>query len=274
MNTPSDPPKAEALQLLTTRPEPVMTRYRLVIAYDGTLFHGWQKQEPPDGMPLRTVAGVVESTLIRTLGQPLNLVGASRTDSGVHALGQVAQFDAATRIPIERLAQAVNSRLPEDVEVLQAEVASFDFSAISGARSKQYRYRIFNADHRPLGIRHLVWHCWWKLDVAAMNEGASRLLGEHDFAGLASIHHGRSTTVRTIHDCRVEVAGEEIHIVVSGSGFLYNMVRILAGTLVEIGRGRFKPEVIDNILAKADRTLAGPTLPAQGLWLEWIRYDE
>lgn len=255
------------------KPEPVLKRYRLTVAYDGSYFHGWQKQEPADQKPLRTVQGVVESTIIRTLGQRVNLVGASRTDAGVHALGQVAQFDAATRLPTERLAEAINSRLPEDVEIRHACETTFDFAAISGARSKQYRYRIFNTSHRPLGLRNMVWHCWWQLDVAAMQDAAQRLVGEHDFAGFAAANHGRLTTVRTIFDCHIEKHHDEVHIVVSGSGFLYNMVRIIAGTLVEVGRGRFTPDVIDTVLQTCDRTKAGQTLPASGLWLEWIRYD-
>lgn len=261
------------LQPKPPKPEPVMQRYKLTIAYDGTNFHGWQKQEPPDGKPLRTVQGIVESTVIRTLGQPVNLVGASRTDAGVHALGQVAQFDAATRIPTERLAEAINSRLPVDVEVRHACVASPDFQAISGATSKQYRYRIFNATRRPLGMRHMVWHCWWDLDVPAMQTAAAKLVGTHDFAGFAAANHGRTSTIRTIFDCHIEQADDEVQIVVSGSGFLYNMVRIISGTLMEVGRGRFGPDVIDRVLASCDRTQAGITLPPQGLWLEWIRYD-
>lgn len=255
------------------RPEPELRRYRLKIAYDGSYFHGWQKQEPVGQQPLRTVAGVVESTIIRTLGQPVNLVGASRTDAGVHALGQVAQFDAATRIPTERLAEAINSRLPDDVEIRHACVAPFDFAAINGARSKQYRYRIFNTTHRPLGLRNMVWHCWWDLNIENMKAAAAKLVGEHDFAGFAAANHGRLTTVRTIFDCHIEKHDEEVHIVVSGSGFLYNMVRIIAGTLVEVGRGRFTPDVIDTVLATCDRRQAGLTLPASGLWLEWIKYE-
>ena len=255
-------------------PRPVL-RYKLVIAYDGTDFHGWQKQIPPDAPPLRTVAGEVEATLARLLGQPVNLLGASRTDAGVHARGQVAQFDASLRIPIERLAEAVNSRLPQDIEVVSAEVADANFDAISGCRSKQYRYRIFNTRRRPLDRRHYAWHCWTPLDVDRMNQAAARLVGTHDFAGFAAAGHGRLSTVRTITACRVERPdpdGPEVHIFVEGAGFLYNMVRIIAGTLVEIGRGHSDADMIDRAIETADRSQAGPTLPPQGLWLEWIEY--
>jgi tRNA pseudouridine38-40 synthase len=278
-------------------------RYRLTIAYDGSAYHGWQKQKPPpdaqadaddvETQPLPTVAGTLEPILARLLRQPITLVGASRTDAGVHALGQVAHFDAAdVRVPVERLAEAINSRLPADIEVRHAARTHNDFHATRDALCKQYRYRVWNASHRPLTLRHTVYHCWSPLDVERMNNAARRLVGTHDFEGLAAAGHGRQSTVRTIFDCRVEARpvesvsdrgiemtaspspGRVVDIVVQGDGFLYNMVRILAGTLVEVGRGRFQPARIDDILAAADRRLAGPTLPPQGLCLEWIRYPE
>jgi tRNA pseudouridine38-40 synthase len=299
-----------------------MKRYKLTLAYDGTLFHGWQKQivssssaavgpatpaidplaapagspldpptmfdrpaqpalrvvDPPPLNQLRTVQAVVERAIAETTAQPIKLVGASRTDAGVHAKGQVAHFDAATPIPTARLPHAINSRLPEDVEVLSAEEVPATFDAISDAVRKQYRYRLFNSSRRPLLLRHGVWHCWLKLDIDRMNAAAKRLIGTHDVAGLAAADHGRTSTVRTIFNCFVEQPavfldeGPQVHIVVEGSGFLYNMVRIIAGTLVEVGRGRFEPAVIDEILATGDRRKAGPTLPPQGLCLEWIQY--
>ncbi|MAE67222.1 MAG: tRNA pseudouridine(38-40) synthase TruA [Phycisphaeraceae bacterium] len=250
-------------------------RYKLIIAYDGAAFHGWQKQyAQPDRRPLRTVAAVVEDALQRVVRQPLDLVGASRTDAGVHAQGQVAHFNADLPLPCSKLALAVNSRLPKDVEVRSAEPAADDFDAISDAIRKRYRYRIFNTARRPLGQRQYVWHCWTPLDQQRMNRAAARLIGTHDFAGFAAAGHGRTTTVRTVFDCRVEQDGIEKHVVVEGDGFLYNMVRIIAGTLAEVGRGRFEPEVIDEIIASGDRARAGPTLPASGLCLEWIQHRE
>jgi tRNA pseudouridine38-40 synthase len=197
----------------------------------------------------------------------------------VHALGQVAQFDAATRIPVERLALAINSRLGPEVEILSADFADPGFEAIGGARSKQYRYRIFNAIRRPLHMRNYVYHCWWPLDIDRMNDAARRIVGTHDFQGLASAKHDRETTIRTVHECHVERQptvfddAQEIHIVIQGGGFLYNMVRIVAGTLIEVGRGAMDPGRLDEILSTADRRLAGPTLGPEGLWLEWIRYE-
>lgn len=281
MDTAADPDN-------TTPKSLPLRRYKLTLAYDGSGFHGWQKQIRPvgsvddgaavsseDGLGvehLRTVAGVVEAALRRVLRQPITLVGASRTDAGVHAFGQVAHFDAATPVPIQRMAKAINGGLPEDVEVRGVEVVDASFDAITDAVTKRYRYRLFNTHRRPLALRHVVWHCWTELDVAKMADAAGRVVGTHDFAGFAAADHGRATTVRTVHRCVVTREDPEVHIVIEGGGFLYNMVRIVAGTLVEVGRGRFEPAVVDRVLEAADRRLAGPTLPASGLCLEWIRY--
>jgi len=261
-------------------------RYKLTVAYDGSAFHGWQKQQPTHMPWPRTVQGELENTLMKVLRQPsaeLGLLGASRTDAGVHAIGQVCHFSTNSPIPIERMCQAINSRLPKDLDARHVEVVHDGFDAIRDATDKQYRYRILNAPHRPLGIRHLVYHEWANMDLGPMRDAAARLIGTHDVEGFASASHGRLTTVRTIHHCHVEehplpggygveVPGRELHIVISGSGFLYNMVRIIAGTLVEVGMGKMPPGRIGEILATQDRRLAGPTLPPNGLCLEWIRY--
>lgn len=250
-------------------------RYKLLIAYDGSGFHGWQKQEPPDAPPLRTVQGVMHDALVRVLRQPISLIGASRTDAGVHARGQVAHFDADSPVPIERMALAVNSRLPEDVEIRSVEEVAPDFDAIQDAVTKQYTYTIHNSDHRPLELRHTVYHCWYQLDVDRMNDAADRLVGEHDFEGFSAAGHGRENTIRMIHRCDVRREDRDrVVITVEGSGFLWNMVRIIAGTLVEVGRGLFEPRRVDEILASTDRQKAGPTLPPQGLCLEWIKHGE
>lgn len=254
-------------------------RYKITIAYDGSAFHGWQKQEPPGQEPLRTVQGELESVLVRLLGTPkdqLHLMGASRTDSGVHALGQVAMFDADCSIPLERMALAINARLPDDMEIRSCELAPDDFNVIGDVTNKQYRYRVFNSEDKPLWVRNAVYHCFSsELDPQKMNDAAQRLIGTHDIEGFAAAGHGRENTVRTIYDCMVfvdPVYPDEIHMTIQGSGFLYNSVRIIAGTLVEVGRGRFEPKHIDTILKTADRRIAGPTLPPQGLCLEWVRY--
>jgi tRNA pseudouridine38-40 synthase len=272
MAEPADDIQADA-RAAAPRPEG-LGRYRLLIAYDGSGFHGWQKQEPPDAPALRTVQGVMHDALVRLFKQPINLVGASRTDSGVHAHGQVAHFDAESRVPVERMAMAINSRLPDDIEVREAKQVSESFDAIRSAVTKQYTYTIHNTDRRPLGLRHMVHHYRHPLDADAMNAAAARLLGEHDFEGFSAAGHGRESTVRSIHRCEAHRDGEKVVITVEGNGFLWNMVRIIAGTLVEVGRGRFEPTRIDDILRTADRQLAGPTLPPNGLCLEWIRHGD
>lgn len=297
-----------------------MPRYKLMVAYDGTDFHGWQKQqraapeleagdevggepvgEPPwidpaqmarddhveavesehrAGLPLRTVQGVLERAVRSVVREPVNVLGASRTDAGVHARGQVAAFTTAVEIPLERLPRAINSRLPGDVQVLAAEVMTESFNPISDALVKGYRYRLAHgcaAHPRPLFDRRSVAHTAYALDVEAMNEAARRLLGEHDFASFTRIHHGRESTVRTIHDCRVTSSAARegsprCRIDVVGNGFLYNMVRIIAGTLVEVGRGALSAERMGEIIAARDRRAAGPTMPPEGLCLMWIRY--
>ncbi len=259
-------------------------RYKLTVAYDGTAFHGWQRQEPAGQPVLRTGQGVLEEALVRVLRQPrdeLALLGASRTDAGVHAMGQVCHLNTTSPIPPDRMVRAINSRLPDDIEVRAAEVVAPEFDAIRDATDKQYRYRIFDAPYRPLGLRNLVYQHPMRpsFDVNRMNDAARRLVGTHDVEGFAAVAHGRATTVRTVHACAVEThpltaGGRELHVVISGSGFLYNMVRIVAGTLVEVGRGAMDPSRVDAVLATQERRLAGPTLPPMGLCLEWVAYGE
>ncbi len=253
-----------------------MRRYKVTLAYDGSAFHGWQKQHRPGKEPLRTVQQVVEDTLQRLLRQPVRMVGASRTDAGVHAKGQVAEFDAATPIPIERLARALRGRLPDDVDVVDIAYAADTFRAINDVTSKQYKYRMWTDELKPLGQRHMLYHARDTLDHVPMHAAAQRLVGTHDFLGLTTVNHGRLTTTRTIFRCEVEREPAEpriLTITVEGSGFLYNMVRIIAGTLYEVGRGQFGPDRIDRILETKDRRLAGPTLGPEGLCLEWIKYE-
>jgi tRNA pseudouridine38-40 synthase len=282
-----------------------MPRYRLTIAYDGTDFCGWQKQEPPTGlnvdparimpaMPgdaegrivLRTVQQVVEQAVREVVREPVELLGASRTDSGVHARGQVAAFTCeswpASR-GVRPLVRAINSRLPDDVLVVDAGVASHDFNPIGGAAAKGYSYTLHISPDRPLWDRRYVHHIWVSLDLARMQEAAALLVGEHDFAAFAAAGHGRQSTVRTVHACAVVECPEahghlpvemrRVRMDISGSGFLWNMVRIIAGTLVEVGRGKMASEGVRRALETGDRRDAGPTLPPTGLCLEWVRYE-
>lgn len=246
-------------------------RYRLTVRYDGFEFHGWQKQGCEE-QPLRTAQGVLESAVSRAVRQPVTLIGASRTDAGVHALGQVAAFTAETTIPAERLHDAINRFLPEDIAVAAAREVEPGFDPIAMAQRKAYRYTIHNASVRPVFERHRVYHCWHALDERAMHAAAQHLVGTHDFASFANAHHGRDSTVRTIFSCSVDRQGERLTMDVCGSGFLYHMVRIIIGTLVEVGRGALAVEQVPRILAARDRAQAGPTLDAAGLCLMWIRY--
>lgn len=275
-----------------------MPRYKLTVAYDGTDFHGWQKQEPPDPnapkpapgeeptrIQMRTVQHVVEQAVREVIREPITLMGASRTDSGVHANGQVASFmsipdpDKGVGWPAERgcdqLVRALNGRLPRDVLIRDASIVHDDFNPIGDAVEKEYRYTLVSGQTRPLWDRRYVFHTWYDLDAARMQRACELIVGEHDFASFAQIAHGRKTTVRTIYECGVltpEPGTTVIH--VRGNGFLYNMVRIIAGTMMEVGRGKIEPESIPEILKSTDRKQAGPTLPPQGLRLEWIRYPE
>lgn len=254
-----------------------MPRYRLLVAYEGTLFHGWQKQLPAGKAPLRTAQGVLEETVGEVVREPITLTGASRTDAGVHAVGQTAAFTCSVEIPPERLARALTSRLPEDIQVHHAEVVNDDFDPIADARSKCYAYDFVHGQSStcwpPLFDRRTTLWVHHNLDLDLMNEAAKLLVGEHDFAAFAQKSHGRDSTVRTIHECTITATGDHrLQLVVVGNGFLYNMVRIIAGSLREVGRGHTKPEQLSDALRKGDRRLAGPTLPPHGLCLRWIHY--
>ncbi len=259
-----------------------MPRYRLTVAYDGTHFHGWQKQcAAGGGEDLRTAQGVLEQAVIEAVREPVTLIGASRTDAGVHAVGQVAAFTCERELPTERLGAAINARLPDDIQVRDASIVHAAFSPISDAIAKSYRYRIAwgrtgpGGAARPLFGRYTT--CWtpFHLNAVRMNEAARLLLGEHDFASFTRLNHERESTVRTIYDCLVTAGrGRRLRIDVAGDGFLYNMIRVIAGTLIEIGRGRIEPDAMDGILAAADRSAAGDTLPPEGLCLMWIKYAD
>jgi tRNA pseudouridine38-40 synthase len=242
-------------------------RYSLLVAYDGTDFHGWQKQAD-----LRTVQGELEKAVLLVVREQCNVVGASRTDAGVHARGQVAAFSTDAEIEPRKLAAAVNSRLPEDIRVRRAALCPEGFSPISEAIAKGYRYR-FHCGSRPLFGRRTTFWTPHALDPVAMNLAARRLIGTHDFASMTRLHHGRESTVRTVHDCMVTRTGpRRLRLDICGDGFLHNMVRIIAGTLLEVGRGRRKPDEMERVLGAHDRTAAGQTLPPEGLFLMWVKY--
>lgn len=243
-------------------------RVRLIVAYDGTNYHGWQIQKNAI-----TVEEILQQALCDLLQEPIELVGASRTDAGVHARGNVAVFDTHTRIPAEKIAIAVNQRLPEDIRVMQSEEVAEQFHPRYAESEKTYEYHISNVPIQLPTRRLYSYFVYLPLDVEKMQEAAKLFVGEHDFAGFCSAKSQVQTTVRTIYDCQVEKEGDEICIRVRGNGFLYNMVRIIAGTLVEVGLGRRKLSTVSQAIEKADRSLAGPTAPPEGLTLIKIEYQ-
>ncbi len=243
-----------------------MKRVKLVVAYDGTDFRGWQLQPK-----VRTVEGELNRALSGLLREEIQVTGASRTDSGVHALCNVAVFDTGSPIPPAKLSWALNQRLPEDVRVQDSCEVAADFHPRRCPSRKTYEYRILNSRF-PLPTRRRYAHFTYvPLNVEKMRQAAAYLVGEHDFASFCAAASTAETSVRTIHGLSVEREGEEILIRVCGSGFLYNMVRIIAGTLMEAGRGHIEPWQMADILNARDRQAAGPTAPACGLTL--VKYE-
>lgn len=253
----------------TERVPPPRRNIKLVVAYNGAAYHGWQRQA--EGFD--TVQQRLEEALVRVVRHPVVVFGAGRTDAGVHAAGQVANFYTTNlAIPLPGLAAATNSRLPRDIVVRSAEEVPDDFHAARSAVGKTYRYRIYVAPLRPVELHKLVYHYWRALDAERMRLAAGRLVGEHDFRGFASSADERDKTVRRIDLCQVAEDGCEVCVTVRGNGFLYNMVRNIVGTLIEIGRGHWPPERIDRILESRNRSDAGPTAPPDGLTLMCVHY--
>lgn len=244
-----------------------MKRILLRVAYDGTNYCGWQIQ--PNGI---TIQEVLNKELTELLGEPIETIGASRTDAGVHALGNVAVFDTETRIPGEKISYALNQRLPDDIRIQESREVSPDFHPRYQESEKTYVYRILNRRF-PLPTSRLYSYFYhYDLNVERMQQAADYLVGTHDFASFCGANAQVKTTVRTITGIAVNKVGEEIQIRVTGKGFLYNMVRIISGTLIEIGGGLYPPEKIVTILNARKRTEAGPTAPAHGLMLMEIKF--
>jgi tRNA pseudouridine38-40 synthase len=239
---------------------------KLVIHYDGTNYHGWASQPET-----ATVQGTIEEAIKKLTGQPVKINGSSRTDAGVHALGQVANFRIDSPVPTENFSNALNNLLPADITIADVCEMPEGFDAISDTVQKRYDYLINTAPIRPVLARN-QWHRPGQLDIEKMQQGAQRLIGKKDFKSFASAADQRESSVRTISLCQVEQEEDIIKIRVAADGFLYNMVRNIVGTLVEVGRGRWEPEMIDTILEAKDRNAAGPIAPACGLCLMEIFY--
>lgn len=246
-----------------------MKRVLLVVAYEGTAYHGWQVQ--PNGI---TVEEVLNKALSELFSESIQVIGASRTDSGVHALGNVAVFDTHGRMPAEKVSYALNQRLPEDIVVQESFEVAPDFHPRHCESRKTYEYRILNRRFPIPTMRKDTYFYYRPLDVERMQQAADHLVGVHDFRSFCSIHTQASHAVREVFSCRVERQGDLVTIRIAGGGFLYNMVRIIAGTLIQVGIGELSPDRILEILAKKDRSAAGPTAPAHGLTLLGITYGE
>ena len=245
-----------------------MKRIRLTVAYDGTDYCGWQIQ--PNGI---TIEEMLNRAIRNLTGEEIRVIGASRTDSGVHALGNVAVFDTESAIPPERTSYALNQRLPGDIVVVRSEEVAPDWHPrYQDHIRKTYEYHIYNGESpNPLRKRYSA-YLSYPLDIERMREGAAYLVGEHDFASFCCVRSQVEHTVRTIEELTITREGPEIVIRVSGNGFLYNMVRIIAGTLIRVGRGFYGPEKVKEILEEKKRTNAGVTAPPEGLVLTEILY--
>ncbi len=245
-----------------------MRRIKLEIAYDGTAYHGWQIQ--PREL---TVEGVINQALSVLLQEEIAVIGASRTDSGVHSMGNVAVFDTETRIPVEKICYALNQHLPWDIRAQSSVEVSRHFHPRKVKSKKTYEYSILNRSISLPTERLYSYFVYYDLDIDAMKQATEFLIGEHDFKSFCSVKTQALNTVREIYHLNVKKDGYMIKIEITGSGFLYNMVRIIAGTLIEVGRGVTAPNDMVKILNGLDRGLAGPTAPAHGLTLSRIEYD-
>ncbi len=260
-----------------------MRRVLLKVAYDGTRYAGFARQTGQE-----TIEGILDQTISELTGEQIRVIGASRTDAGVHALCNIAVFDTESRIPPEKFSYALNRRLPSRIRIQDSFEVAADFHPRHCSTVKTYEYHIYNAEFEDPLHRMYSFHTWYPLDVEAMDRAGQALVGEHDFKSFCSIYTQAETTVRTILSLHVTAepaltacaAGQnvitprDITIRVQGTGFLYNMVRIIAGTLIEVGRGARKPEEVAGILQARDRRAAGPTAPAAGLILVSYQFLE
>ena len=244
-----------------------MRRIKLIVAYDGTEYSGWQIQpEAP------TIEMYLDKAIRELTGENVHVTGASRTDAGVHAYGNVAVFDTESTIPGDRFTFALNRFLPDSIVIQDSWEVSGDFHPRHCNTRKTYEYRILNTAVLLPQKRNFTWHVAGSIDIEKMKEAAAYIVGEHDFKSFCCVRTQAESTVRTIYSLEVLQEGSEIIIRIKGNGFLYNMVRIITGTLIQVGKGRFKPEYVKRMLEAKDRTVAGQTAPPQGLTLVGIEY--
>lgn len=239
---------------------------KIEISYEGTKYSGWQKQKNSLG-----IQGEIELAIEKATGKKVSLVGSGRTDAGVHAISQVANFDVDTTIPIEKMAEVITNFLPKDISIKKAEEVEDNFHARFSAHRKTYRYQMYVSRIRNPFLVNRAYQLKYDIDVEKMKKESKSLLGEHDFCGFMSSGSSVKSTVRTIFDIDIFTQREMVVIEICGNGFLYNMVRIITGTLIDIGRGKIN-DSMDEILESKDRSMAGHTAPACGLYLKSVEY--
>ncbi|NLX61412.1 MAG: tRNA pseudouridine(38-40) synthase TruA [Tissierellia bacterium] len=244
-----------------------MTNIKLTIQYDGTNYCGWQKQK--NGISIQEK---IEDAIYLVTGEEVNLIGSGRTDRGVHAQGQVANFITSSKVPPSRFKYALNSKLPEDISIVKSELVADDFHSRYDAKGKIYRYLIYNGEIRNPLYNRYAYHVPIKLDFQSMDKAKNYFLGSHDFKAFMAQGSSVKSTVRTIKGISLDQKGNLICLTIEGDGFLYNMVRIIVGTLVEVGLGKIKGDSIPHIIKSKDRKMAGHTAPAKGLCLEKVYY--
>ena len=244
-----------------------MRNIKLIIEYDGTNYVGWQKQINGIGIQEK-----IEDAIFETTGERVHLTGSGRTDSGVHARGQVANFYTKSQISGDRFKHALNTRLPSDIAILKSEEVDKDFHSRHDAKGKEYSYLIYNSNIRSPLYRNYSYHVSYVLDYEKMCQGANYFLGTHDFLSFTGSKNTLEDTYRTINNIKLKRKENFIKLNIEGNGFLYNMVRIIAGTLIDVGRGKIPPEDIPDIIKAKDRKRAGHTAAAQGLYLEKVYY--
>lgn len=245
-----------------------MRNIKLVIEYDGKDFNGWQKQ--PNKL---NIQGEIERAIENITKEKVNLIASGRTDAGVHAVGQVANFKTNSHISVEKMPIAINSQVKNSIRIKSAEEVDEDFNSRYNCKRKTYRYVIDNSQYGTAIYRNIVYHMPTKLDIPAMKKAIKYFEGEHDFKAFKASGTSSKSSVRTIYSTNIMTEGENIAIDLTGNGFLYNMVRIIAGTLVDVGLRKIKPEDIPNIIEEKDRKKAGKTLPPHGLMLLSVEYD-
>ena len=244
-----------------------MKNIKLTIEYDGTSYGGWQKQKNN-----RTIQQCIEEAIKLLTGEDVELIGSSRTDAGVHAKGMVANFITNSQIPADKFREAINTKLPDDIGIIKSEEVDRNFHSRYDSKGKTYCYTLVNRYEKVCIGRNYVYQVRDELNYNLMKEAAKYFLGKHDFKAFKTNGSSVKTSVRTINGLELELKGDVIKIFVSADGFLYNMVRIIVGTLIEVGKGKIKPEDIESIIKNGDRSKAGPCVPPNGLVLEKVFY--